>query len=135
MVAPVASPSSVEAIPAFELEILASRNLVDCRLRDAELLDEVFVEHADAAARDRPHRELGMARDAELADNEHIHRSPKRPGDLERHRHPAAGQPQHDDVGTVGEPAQRAGQPPAGIVPVLIAHVRIPAFGACLNSV
>src|SRR5260221_3908331 len=44
----------------------------------------LFRSDADAAGRDRAHGELGLARDAELPDDEDVERSPERERDLAR---------------------------------------------------
>ncbi len=89
MVAPVASPSStrmtvrpfnggnarplwVRAVAAIQLHPLARDNLLDYAWRDARFVDDVPVQHADAPFGDRAHRQLGVERDTDLSDEEHI---------------------------------------------------------------
>ena len=59
---------------------------------------DVLVQHPDTSRRDRAHRQLLVARDAELADYEHVERSLERARDLGRDRHPATRQAEHHHV-------------------------------------
>ena len=80
--------------------------------------DHVLIEHDHAAAGDGPHRQLFVARQPELADEEDVERCVQGPGDLVGDRHAAPGQRQHDDVRTVGVCGQLLGQEPAGLAAI-----------------
>ena len=69
--------------------------------RMPEFVDEILAEHADPAACDGPHGELGMAWNAQLPDDEHIQWDAERARHLEPDGDPAARQRQHDYVVTV----------------------------------
>ena len=84
--------AAVGPLAPLELLPLALRHALDHVVAEPQLPHELLVEHARAAARDRPHRQLGLARVAELADEEDVERRPERPRDLARHRHAAARQ-------------------------------------------
>src|SRR5206468_130802 len=72
------STSSIQDLAPFELETLTDRYLLDGRAWNAELVDEILAEHADLAACDGPHGELGMAWNAQLPHDEHIQGDAKR---------------------------------------------------------
>jgi hypothetical protein len=56
-----------------------------------------------------------MSGHSELADHEHVHRSPKRLRDFEGDRYSAPGKGQHDQVGSVGEVLQLTGEDCASV--------------------
>ena len=64
--------AAIEPLPPSQLLLLARSDRVDERLGDAERLDELLVQHSGTAARDRPHRQLLLPRQAELADEEDV---------------------------------------------------------------
>ena len=92
------SISSIQHLAPFELETLSDRHLLDGRAWNAELVDEILAEHADPAACDGPHGELGMAWNAQLPDDEHIQWDAERARHLEPDGDPAARQRQHDHI-------------------------------------
>jgi hypothetical protein len=116
--------AAVQRFSPFELEPLAHRHLFHRGPRDSELGDEILAQHPDGAARNRAHGELRMARYAELADDEHIQRRIELARHLERDRHPASGQGQHDDVAALRVSAQAASQLPSRLGTVSKRHVR-----------
>jgi hypothetical protein len=68
---------------------------------------------------------------AQLADHEHVQRRTQLPGNLGRHRYPAARQPE-DDARTALEMAQPSGQDPPRFQPVgepTLRHTRPPDAG------
>src|SRR5207302_6038450 len=65
-----------------ELLLFASNHLLDLCLAETERADHDLVEDSHAAAGDRAHGELLLARDAELADDEDIERERQRARDL-----------------------------------------------------
>ncbi|BDZ46780.1 hypothetical protein GCM10025866_26890 [Naasia aerilata] len=82
-----------------------------------EASDDVAVQHAHAALADGSHRELGIERRAELADEEDVEGRTEHPCHLGRHRHTAAGEPEHDRSAET-EGAHRLRQFPARVLPV-----------------
>src|SRR5207247_2697524 len=70
--------ASVEAVPTTELEVLADRDLLDERARNAKFTDEILGKDADAAGSDGAHRKLGMPGHAELTDEEDVERRVER---------------------------------------------------------
>src|SRR5262249_45538216 len=94
---------------------LALRHQLEDVDRHASRTQDVVVEHAHAAARDRPDRELGLGGQPELPHDEDVERRTEHLRDRGRNRHAAAGPP--EDQG-VGEPGQRRRETPAGIPPI-----------------
>ena len=113
-VEPVAMPSStrIAVLPtsgSAPVAAIAERSTVQLRafggvdprellVGDSRRPDHLAVEHSDAELADRPHGVLGVRRNAELADHDHVQREPEVPGDLCCHRHAAAWQGEHDGV-------------------------------------
>src|SRR5579875_402427 len=56
------------------------------------------VHHGDVALADRAHRQLGLERHAQFADDDDVQRGPERRRDLAGHHHPAPREPQHERV-------------------------------------
>jgi hypothetical protein len=88
-------------LAALELLLFPPDHLIDLSLAEAEGADHRVVEDAHAAAGDRPHGELLLPWNAELADDEDIEREMQRARDLVGDRDSAAWQPEHDRVGSV----------------------------------
>jgi hypothetical protein len=103
------------------------------RWRDPEVGNEPFVEHLEAVRRDRPHRELGMRRNAELAHDKHIERSTERSRDFKAHRHSPAGKGQHDRIHGAKFFLDVPSQDLARLLPIAIRFCRVhwchPGFG------
>src|SRR5207249_3006745 len=74
------------ALATLELDALALRDLLDQGLRHAERADDVLVDEAQPAARDRAHRELLLTRQPQLPNEEDVERRAERPRDLRRDR-------------------------------------------------
>ena len=110
--------AAVRTLAALELDPLPLRHLLDHVVAEAQLPDELLVEHARSAARDCPHRQLGLPRMAELADEEDVERCSERPRDLARHGHTAARQAEDDDVRAAGVSGQPLGEQPTRLGPV-----------------
>src|SRR5262249_9602687 len=94
--------AAVETVPALELPELAGDLLPEGVAVDSELAGDLVVDDEGATGRDRADGELGLARSADLADDEDIQRSPQDAGDLGRDRDAAARQAEHEDVGPPG---------------------------------
>ena len=90
--------TAIRALPAVELDPLASSHFVDHRHGNTERIDDVGVHLTDAARRNGAHREFFMTRDAELANNEDVVGHAESASDLPGHRHTAPRQPEHDDI-------------------------------------
>ncbi len=90
--------AAVQRVTTLELEPFPHRNGFDGSSRNPELIDDVFAEHSNAAARDCAHRELRMTGNAELADEEDVERRIQRSSYFERHRYSATGKCEHSDV-------------------------------------
>ena len=88
------------------------RHRIDHVAGNAERVDDLVVHQANAAARDRAHRELLVSGHAELADDEHVERHAERPRHLARDGHTAARQGQHDHVVAIAVAGQTS-QPTA----------------------
>ena len=115
--------AAIQAVAAFQLEPLADRDLFDGGPWNAELGDEVFAQHAHAAARDGAHRQFRMTRNAELADEKHVERRMQSFRDLESDRHPTPRQREHDDVMAIRVLRQRVGELPSRFDPIFETHV------------
>jgi hypothetical protein len=86
--------------------------------RDAQRLDEAAVDDAPAVARDRPQRQLLVARNAELSHHQDVQWRDERPRDLEGHGDAAARKRQHDDVVAPGVLLQQPRQPTARVAAI-----------------
>lgn len=112
----------VPAIGLFQPQQLLALTLnhpLDHVRRDAQAAHDVVVDHHDSSARDRAHRHLFVARDAELAYQEDIEGSAEGHRDFVRHRHTARRQPQNDHVGMTPVAFEKSGQGPTGVPPVV----------------
>ena len=115
VLAPAATAEPLE--PDREALGLAPLDGGQLRLGDAGPGHEGAVQHAGAALADRPHRDLGLPRHAELADHDHVERQGEVAGDLRGHHHPAAGQAEHHRV-SAAMVLELPGQAPAGVLAV-----------------
>src|SRR5262249_23387480 len=84
-----------------------------------------LVEDPHAALADRAERVLGLKRHAELAYHDDVQRRPQFLGHLERDRHSAAWQAEHDDT-AAAQVTQPPGQPPARVRTVSEQHRAAP---------
>ena len=80
----------------LELPAFASLDRVELGCGDRERVDDFAIDDPHAGLADRAHRQLGLARDAELPDHDDIQRRVQRHRRRERHRDAAAGQREHD---------------------------------------
>jgi hypothetical protein len=103
---------------AEQLAALLFRDLLDDIRRYTEAADHVIVDHDHAAAGDGAHSQFLPAGHAELADEEDVKRGQQSGCHLIRHGHPATGKAEHDDIGTIPEVLEEAGQVSASIPPV-----------------
>ena len=109
---------AVRALPALELLLFEACNVFDGVVRNAAQADNVVIEDANAAARDRAHCELRLQGDAELPHDEDIEGRAEGRGDFECDRHPAARQTEHEDVAAHGIRAESASEDSAGFAPI-----------------
>src|SRR5205823_6799418 len=75
----------------------------------------------DAVLADGAHPQLGLERDAELADDQDVERRPQRLRHLVRHRDPAARETE-DERRRGPQAREPLGQPPACLTPVAEGH-------------
>ena len=87
-----------------ELASLALGDLREVGLLDPSRPDHPLVTDLDAVLAERTHRELRLPRHPQLADDDHVERSPEDPRDLGSDRDPSAWQAEHHDV---AEPRRR----------------------------
>jgi peptidyl-prolyl cis-trans isomerase A (cyclophilin A) len=87
--------AAILPLPPVQLPPLLSGNPVDQRLGRLQHLHHPIVEDADAAGGDGPHRQLLVARHAQLADQEHVQRRAQHFRDLVGDRDAAPRQGQH----------------------------------------
>src|SRR6266852_1757922 len=81
-----------QAIVALQFQPLTYGDLLDARVRNASVPDQVLAQHLDASGSNRAHRQVRVARNAKLADEQHVERSGKGRRDFERDRHTASWQ-------------------------------------------
>jgi hypothetical protein len=81
---------------AIHLRQLAGLDRGQLIRRYPRRLDDLAVDHPHAVLPDRAHPQLGLVRHPELADHDHIQRRPQRPGHLQRNRHTAPRQAEHN---------------------------------------
>ena len=109
--------AAIRVFPPFELALLAFGHGIDHIAGNAEGIDDVAIDQADAAGGDGTHGELFVPGHAELAHDVDVERDAERPGDFARDGHAAARQRQHDHVvpiaiiGQLSEPAARRPRP------------------------
>src|SRR5438093_1356462 len=96
----------VVALASFELSLLLARDLLDHVVGDPAPGHNVVVQNADTAGSDSAHRQLGIARKAELSDHEYVKRRLERSSYLVCHGYAAAGQGQYHDVASALEPVE-----------------------------
>src|SRR5205807_7630471 len=87
-----------------------------------QLAHERLVEDAGAASRDRPHRQLRLPGEAELADEEDVERGAERARHLSRDREPATRQRQDDHVVAAHVVAEPLAEQSARFGPIAEAH-------------
>jgi hypothetical protein len=110
--------AAVQPLATGQLAPLVVGDGVDDGVRDAEPLDHGRVQHADAAGGDRAHRQLLVAGDAELADEDDVERGPERLSDLLGDRDAAPRQGEHDHVGAAGVGSEPVRELPAGVMSI-----------------
>src|SRR2546421_1055969 len=135
MLEPVASPSStrITTLPAMSgtgrlpryacSRRRSSRRFAFCRapqvlLRDAQIPDDVVVEHDHAPTGNGTHGQLLMAGDAELANEEDVEWCAEGGGDLVPDRDAPPGERQHDHVVPAPVVLEEGGEGSPGLVPV-----------------
>ena len=107
---------------------------------DPESAGDVVVDHHVPAVGDGTHRELGMPGGADLADHQRVEVGAQGVGHLTGHRHPAACQPEYDDVTRIGhhvgdQPAQMPpGRPPVGENMIRRQTVRLRMWHGCRRT-
>ena len=77
----------------IELGTLVVEDALALAVGDPETPEEVLVPHHRATLADRAHRQLAVARSAELAHQHHVERGAERVGDAGGHRYATAGSP------------------------------------------
>ncbi len=106
--------------PGPPLELGSFRSLHGCHLvlADPGHGEHLTVEDPHAVLADRAHAELRLIRHTELANDDHIERRIQLSGDLERNRHPAPRQAEHDHLLVAEAPPSVARPAPARVCPV-----------------
>ena len=127
--APGAVPAQLPG-PPLELGALASLRVGESRRVDPAGLQHVLVEDHHAVLADRAHRQLRALWQAELAHQDDVEGGAQRAGHPGGHRHPAARQPEHDDVPT-GERRHPAPQLLTRVPAVLERHPSLLASDPC----
>ena len=86
--------------PPLQLLALASFDSGEVGLGGPGETDDLVVDDADTIFADRPHRQLGLTRDSDLADDDDVEGRVERLRDLERNGDAAPREPEYDDVVT-----------------------------------
>jgi lipooligosaccharide transport system ATP-binding protein len=121
------TPAAVKLLAPSQLAFGNGGGALEIRFVEAELANDRVVDHTHAAARDRSEGELLLSRCGELAHDEHVERCTETLRELERHRHTAARQTEHDEVVAATIVAQPLGERAAGLGSVTEAHAhRLP---------
>src|SRR5512146_548481 len=130
------------------LGVLARGDALELGLSDVGQLHHVPIDHADAAARNGPHRELFVPRYAQLSHDEYVEWRAERHRDLEADGNAAARQREHDEVWPLGVCGQHAREPSSRIEAILVRNrIHLPgsslvglpaccclAFAACFST-
>src|SRR5262249_25412849 len=95
---------------AQQLATLAFGDLLDDLRRYSQAADHVIVDRYYPVAGDRFHGQFLPARHAEFVYEEDVQRGTQSDRHLIRHGHPAAGKAEHDDIWTISEVLEEAGQ-------------------------
>ncbi len=90
------SPFPIQRLPPRNLPDLPRRCRIDGLLRNPERPHHIRLHHHQAPARHRPHCQLFLPRNAQLAHNKNVEWPMQSPRHLERHRHSTPRQSQHD---------------------------------------
>jgi len=107
--------AAVGFLAALEFPLFGGDDAVDLVLGDQRPADDRLVDDPHPARRNRAHRQLFVAGDAQLAHQEDVERRPERPGHLEADGHAPARQRQDDPVPAASQVEEGLGQPPAGV--------------------
>ncbi len=101
---------AVEALTPLEFGQLGGGDGFDGVFPQTEVVDDLAVQHANAAAGNGAHREFFVAGDAEFADDKHVQREAQFAGHLMGDRHAATGQSQDEGPRDVRAVAQSRSQ-------------------------
>ena len=104
------------------------RNMHDRRF-DAEVLNDIVVQHFHASRRDGAHGELGVPGDSQLSDDKDVQRYAKVHRHLMRHGDAAPRQRQHEDLRSICVLGETGGKLTPGINTVQEAHERMRRSG------
>src|ERR1039458_3486232 len=128
-------PGAVTGRPPAQLGPLPLLDPGELPVADLFGLDHVVVDDPDTVLAERTHGQLGLGRQADLADQDDVQRGAERPGDLIGDRDAAPGQPQHHGARSPLDrrPAgQQASQPAAGVGAIEERHLVHPR--SCLEQ-
>ena len=88
--------TAISVSPSLEFDALPRLDRPHLRGRESGPTDDVVVDHTHPRLTDGPHREFGLERYPELADQDDVERSVEGAGHLGGDRHAPARQPQDD---------------------------------------
>src|SRR6202022_4989621 len=94
------------------------RDRVDHIARDAQAIHDLVIEDANAVSGDGAHRQLLVARDAELTHEKDVERRPKAASHLIRDGYAATGQCEHQHVRAVGVSSELLGKQPTRLTAI-----------------
>jgi hypothetical protein len=114
--------------PALDLGALALFDLGEFGLADPAHVHDPVVDDPHAPFAHRPHGQLRLERDAELAHHDHVEGCAEPARDLVPDYDAATGQPDDHEVLT-GEEPQRLDEPPAGVGAIGEEHDNLPRRG------
>jgi hypothetical protein len=90
--------SAITGHPRFKLSAFLPLDGAQIVLTDPRAPAHVGVEHPSTSFADGPHRQLGLERNSQLSDHDHIERRVQRLGHLERNGHPTPRQTQDHHI-------------------------------------
>jgi hypothetical protein len=112
------SPFPVGALPSSQLTSFLLGNALYNLRAYPQAPDHIVIDDDHAAARDRPHRQLAIARDAKLAYQEHVEWGPQRTRYFECHRNSASRKSEDDHIATVPVALEEAGKHTTCLSPI-----------------
>jgi len=110
--------TAVTMLTLLDLSTLRVDYRLQLRSIDAEVIDDVVVEHDRATARNRAQRELWLLRRPELAHDEDIERRTEIERDGMGDGHATARETEHEHIGPTAEVCEPRGQLAAGVLAI-----------------
>jgi hypothetical protein len=120
------TPIPISLLSAVYLFCLATNDVLNRLVVEVHRTDQIFVYDARSVTGKRPHRELSMSRNPQLADDIHVEREVEAFCNLVPDRNSAARERQHEGIGPIGVDRERLGELRARIGAVFKAYSGTP---------